>query len=118
MAKVLTQAALDNFKPSAQRREIPDAKVSGLQYVLQPSGAASWAFRFRWGGKTAKLTIGPYPALGLAQARDLARKAAADLAGGGPDPRAKKQAQRAAEAPADDLIEMVVERYIRDAKKK
>jgi len=117
MAKVLTQAALDNFKPSAQRREIPDAKVSGLQYVLQPSGAASWAFRFRWGGKTAKLTIGPYPALGLAQARDLARKAAADLAGG-TDPRAKKQAQRAAEAPADDLIEMVVERYIRDAKKK
>jgi len=118
MAKVLTQAALDAFKPSDRRREIPDAKVSGLQFVLQPSGAASWAFRFRWGGKTAKLTLGPYPAIGLAQARDLARKAAADLAGG-KDPRAQKRAQRAAAAPALDLIENIVSEYVeRYAKKK
>ena len=94
MAKVLTQAAIDNFKPSAQRREIPDAKVSGLQYVFQPSGAASWAFRFRWGGKTAKATFGSFPQIDLKTARDLARQAASDVARG-IDPRARKLAARA-----------------------
>jgi integrase len=112
LAKVLTQVALDALKPSDKRREIPDGKVSGLQFVLQPSGAASWAFRFRWASKTAKATFGSYPLLGLSAARDLGRKAAADLANG-VDPRAKKQAAKAeAREPALDLIENVVETYV------
>jgi hypothetical protein len=41
MAKVLTQVALDALKPSDKRREIPDAKVGGLYYVLQPTGKPS-----------------------------------------------------------------------------
>jgi integrase len=118
MAKVLTQAALDALRPSIKRREIPDGKVSGLQFVLQPSGAASWAFRFRFAGKTAKLTLGPNPAVGLATARDLARKAAAELANG-VDPRAKKRAAKAeAREPALDLIENVVRTYIERYAKK
>jgi integrase len=119
MAKVLTQVALDALKPTDKRREIPDAKVAGLNFILQPSGKASWAYRYRFVGKTAKLTLGPSPAIGLAMARDLARKAAADVANG-VDPRAKKKAAKAeAREPALDLIENVVSGYIeRYAKKK
>jgi integrase len=116
MAKVLTQAALDALKPSDRRREVPDAKVAGLNFILQPSGKASWAFRFRWGGKTAKLTLGPSPAVDLPTARNLARKAAAELAIG-VDPRAKKRAAKAeARETAEsklDQIETVVEAFLR-----
>jgi Arm DNA-binding domain len=112
MAKVLTQVALDALKPTDKRREIPDAKVAGLNFILQPSGKASWAYRYPFAGKTAKLTLGPSPAIGLATARDLARKSAADVASG-VDPRAKKKAAKAeARQPALDLIENVVSAYI------
>jgi integrase len=58
--KVLTDAAVARFKPSTKRREIPDARAAGLHLVIQPSGARSWALRFRRpDGKSAKLTLGP-----------------------------------------------------------
>ena len=43
MAKDLTIKALENLKPGPARREVPDGHTRGLFYVLQPTGAASWA---------------------------------------------------------------------------
>ncbi len=115
MAKVLTQAALDALKPSDRRREIADGKISGLYFIVQPSGARSWAYRYKAGGKSRKLTLGPYPLVGLAAARDKARKAAAERVDG-VDPalakRAAKAEARVAAEPALDLIETVVESYL------
>jgi integrase len=55
----LTAAAVARLKPTAVRREIPDAGAAGLRLVIQVSGAKSWALRFRRpGGKLAKLTLG------------------------------------------------------------
>jgi integrase len=48
--------------------------MSGLYLVVQPTGSKSWAVRYRHGGKSAKHTIGPYPAFDLKQARDAAGK--------------------------------------------
>jgi integrase len=61
MAKThLTAAAVLRLKPAAVRREVPDAGAVGLRLVIQPSGAKSWALRFRRpGGRLAKLTLGP-----------------------------------------------------------
>src|SRR3546814_9190181 len=36
-----------------------DALLPGLYLVVQPSGAKSWAVRYRHGGKPRKLTLGP-----------------------------------------------------------
>jgi len=60
MAKMLTAAAVAKLKPLVGgRREVPDAGCPGLHLVIQPSGAKSWAMRYRRpGGKTAKLTLG------------------------------------------------------------
>jgi hypothetical protein len=59
-AKVLTDAAVRRFKPSSKRREIPDARAAGLYLVIHPSGARSWALRFRRPDhRNAKLTLGP-----------------------------------------------------------
>jgi hypothetical protein len=89
VAKILTQAALDAFEPVSKRREVPDAKAAGLYHVIRPSGARSWALRYRFGGKSAKLTIGPYPEIGLAEARNRATRARAQIAGGDDPAQAK-----------------------------
>jgi integrase len=112
VAKDLTKAALDNLKPGARRREVPDGHTRGLYFVLQPSGASSWAVRYRVAGRNRKLTLGPHPQVDLKAARDMARKALAQIAAGS-DPAADKQIKKtAARTSADDLVETALERYI------
>jgi integrase len=113
MTHALTVKAIENLKPSAVRREIPDGEVRGLYLQIFPSGKASWAFRYRFGGRTRKLTIGPSPEISLKDARDLARKAHGTIAGG-QDPAELKQARKAsARIPVDrDLIEKVAAQFL------
>ena len=115
MAKDLTIAALRTLKPAPSRREVPDGHTRGLFFVLQPSGAASWAYRYRHAGKPRKLTIGPYPAIDLKAARELAGEAAKAIARGD-DPAAAKQAAKItarSQARKDvDLVEKVVAGFI------
>jgi integrase len=87
----LTDASVKKYAAMAKRREIPDTRGPGLHLVIQPkpSGAKSWALRFRRpDGRPAKLTIGAVDlsdrktkdkpvigaALTLGQARELAIK--------------------------------------------
>ena len=44
-----------------KRLEVPDGKIAGLYLVVQPSGAKSWALRYRVAGAPKKFTIGPDP---------------------------------------------------------
>jgi integrase len=84
--------------------------------VIQPTGKAGWALRYRFGGKPRKLTIGDYPAIGLADARQKAIKAKSALADG-TDPaaakRASKAAKKAEKRAADDTVEKVIADFIR-----
>jgi integrase len=76
MARFLSVRSVESAKPNPKKRtEIADGAVSGLYLVVQPSGAKSWAVRYRHRGKPAKLTLGPYPRMGLADARDGAKEA-------------------------------------------
>ena len=115
MAKALTALAIDKMKAPAARREIPDGKVPGLYLIVQPTGAMSWAVRYRYQGKSRKLTLGACPAIGLNGARKLAGQALARVAAGG-DPAGEKQATmqeaRDAERERRDNIEMVVDTFV------
>ena len=72
MAKALTVQSVERLKPDRNKRlEIPDGLLPGLYFVLQPSGVRSWAMRYRHTGKSRKLTLGPYPVLGLGAAREV-----------------------------------------------
>jgi integrase len=117
-SKPLTQKALDAIRPSAARQEISDAPLPGfsgrLRFVMQPSGAASWIVRYRHIGKPRKLTLGSYPRIGLAQARQDAREALRTI-GDGRDPAAERKASKAAAAlpsPGPETVAAVVEEYI------
>ena len=73
MAKALTTKGIDALKPDPDKRiEIPDPGLSGLYLVVQPTGAKSWAVRYRFAGKPAKLTLGRWPVMTLAAARKAA----------------------------------------------
>jgi Arm DNA-binding domain len=114
-ARILTQAFLDSIRPSDHREEYPDARAPGLRHTVQPSDARSWEFRYRFAGKSKKVTFGGYPALGLGAARGRAAKATASIADG-IDPaglkRAAKAAAKAASKPELDEIERVVGLFI------
>lgn len=91
MAKALTVAALEKLRPDPKKRlEIPDGLLTGLYFVLQPSGKRSWAVRYRAHGKPRKFTLGAYPALDLANARAQAKDALQRVQLG-EDPAAEKQ---------------------------
>lgn len=114
MATNLTAKGIESLvrNPPKSRAETADAKARGLYLIVQPSGAATWAFRYRAGGRSKKLTLGPYPAMDIATARIKAAQAAVDLANG-TDPAYRKQADKAALQPKDaELVENVVALFI------
>src|SRR5215831_20303515 len=103
MAKKLTAKTIENLRPGPRRREISDG-ASGLFLVMQPSGAKSWAVRYRYDGRPTKLTLGPWPRLTLAAARKGAADALNELANG-IDPSGSKKAakQKTAESEANTV---------------
>jgi integrase len=110
---VLTELGIKSLlaKLPAKREEVPDGKGRGLYLVIQPSGAVSWALRYRADGSSRKLTLGQYPALGLATARKRAAEALGQVAGG-KDPARTKTAARAAAKAETDKVERVVELFV------
>lgn len=111
VAKELTALAIEKIKPGPARREIPDGRVGGLYFIIQPSGKRSWAVRYRFGGKPWKFTIGAFPAIDLKRARVLAGDAK-DKVAEGKNPGAEKKATKTATIPANDIVETVAARFI------
>jgi integrase len=109
----LTIRSVEAIKPGPVRQEIPDSFLPGLYLIQQPSGAKSWAVRYRHQGTPRKLTLGAYPALGLKDARQLAGKALRGVAEGR-DPGREKILARAAKADSvDRTVEDFLERHVR-----
>ena len=97
MARALTVAALEKVKADPDKRlEIPDGLLTGLYFVVQPTGKKSWAVRYRAHGKPRKLTLGTYPTLDLAKARAAAKEALQRVQKG-EDPAAAKQDRKQAQ---------------------
>jgi integrase len=117
MPKALTVAAVAKVKPKLnpkRRREIPDGLLPGLYLIVQPSGAKSWAVRYRHGRKSRKHTLGSYPALELKDARDEARKALQQVQKGADPAQEKKIQRRRADVKADDfeaIARLFIERH-------
>jgi integrase len=112
MAK-LTAKAIENIKAGPVRRELPDAGCAGLYLISQPSGVRSWAVRYRYNGKPTKLTIGQWPAVTLAAAREAATAAQRALEQGNNPAKAKADAKIKADAAKADTLTAVCENYLR-----
>jgi len=115
----LTEAACQRLKaPPGERHDHFDALLPGL--ALRVSGPTSrspecrktWVVFYRYGGTLKRLTLEPaYPALGLADAREKARKVLQAVQHGH-DPAAAKQAIPREER-GPDTVEKVVDQFMR-----
>jgi integrase len=108
MRRGLTVRAVEAIRAAADRREIADGYLPGLYLVVQPSGAKSWAVRYRHKGNTRKFTLGTYPAIDVKTARELGSKALRMVAEG----RDPGQERAQARASQPDSIEATATQFI------
>jgi hypothetical protein len=70
-----------------------------LPTASSAQGSKSWHFRFCWGGKQPRISLGVYPEISLRDAR-ARRDEARNLVAKGIDPRVHRRQERAAAAAA------------------
>lgn len=93
--KPLTHARqADTAKPEAKTYHLQVG--DGLSLEITPEGAKRWRFRYSFLGKRKLISMGIYPAIGLAEAKG-ARDAAKKLLAQGKDPSEKRQEEKAAQ---------------------
>ena len=95
---MLTDAQCRTAKPREAAYRLTDG--GGLHLFVTPAGGKHWRLRYELSGKEKLLTLGPYPDVGLAAARDE-RQAAKALLRKGLDPAAEWKRQKVAGAAAD-----------------
>ena len=87
----LTDVQLRNWIKAGQ--PIAKADGGGLTFTLSAKRTATWVLRYRFGGKPRELTIGRYPEITLARARELATDARGKVQQGKDVAREKQQAR-------------------------
>lgn len=89
-ATLLTDTKIKSLKPRAERYRVSDS--DGLMLEIMPSGNKKWRYRYSlYGVRQAPLTIGSYPEISLAEARQQ-RDAWAKLVAKGESPKRAVQA--------------------------
>jgi integrase len=103
----ITKAARDVVS-AGERRDLSDAGCPGLRLRLTPGGAATWVLACRdREGRMRRFVLGRYEGkkgMGLADARNAARKLHVEIKNGAPDPIAEKRKALAIGRDAKDGI--------------
>lgn len=109
---VLTEKAIERAKPalSGQRYVLWDAVTPSLGLRVTARGHKSFILQRRVNGRMLKLTLGEYPALALATAREQAQEALRHIVKG-VNPRQAKPAPVRASGLRRDSFEAAVESY-------
>jgi integrase len=93
-----------------------DAYNPGFGLRVSAGGRRSWVLMYRHGNVKRRLTLGTYPALSLADAREQAGRALRAVQYDGLDPAAHKKAERAAET-FEELAQEYLERHAKREKR-
>ncbi|MCH7908448.1 MAG: DUF4102 domain-containing protein, partial [Candidatus Hydrogenedentes bacterium] len=118
-ARRLTQAAVDRIRPPSKSREQHfDSIVPGFCLRITDKGIRSWCFFYRLDGRLRNLTLGRYPALSLAQARQLARSARLTMEQGDDPQDLKKEAHRLKSDRRKNTFADVAEKFVENHSKK
>jgi len=96
----LTKALVEAMVPRAKVYRVPDVQVRGLFIQMTPAGILSWVMRFRLHGREKTHTLGRWPELTVALARQEALALLARI-GKGENPTDTRKAEREAETVAE-----------------
>lgn len=101
----LSDTKIRSIKPAEKPVKLSDEK--GLYLLIQPNGGKWWRLDYRMAGKRKTLSMGTYPDVGLALARerrDEARKLLAQDIDPGENRKAQKAAQQSRAANSFEVI--------------
>lgn len=87
----LTDTAIKKAKPGDKPVKLSDGK--GLYLLVNPVGSKLWRWKYRFLGKEKVMSLGAYPDVSLAQARD-GMGAARKLLASGTDPMAQRASDK------------------------
>jgi integrase len=93
----LTQMAI--VKATAKEKPFKLSDGGGLHLLVQPNGSKLWRIRYRFAGRENMLTLGAFPTVSLALARQKRDEARRQLAGGA-DPGVKRKLDKISAATA------------------
>jgi integrase len=114
--KKFTVNTIKALKPSNERKEVRDPECRGLYVLVQPTGAKSFAVRYRFDRKPVKLTLPR--GITLAAARKAAADALHEVEQGRNPSTAKRRAKEAQRVAAANTFKAVAESYLdRESKK-
>ncbi|MCI1898402.1 MAG: tyrosine-type recombinase/integrase [Enterobacter sp.] len=91
----LTARQVSTSKPMEKPYKLSDG--GGLYLLVNPTGSRYWRMKYRYAGKEKLFSIGVYPEVSLAEARDK-RNEAKRLLAAGDDPSEVKQAAKEAKS--------------------
>jgi integrase len=93
------------------RSDFFDSTARGLSLRVSGTGVKSWCYHLTRNGKRERITLGSYPAIGLADARRLAVEARAALEGG-EDPRDLVTARQRGAMTVSDLFDIYLTEHV------
>ena len=88
----LTDKKIQAIKPAAKEQKLSDGQ--GLYLLVSPAGGKHWKLKYYYQGTEKKLSLGAYPVVALAKAREKALEARR-LLDGGIDPSSYKKEEKA-----------------------
>jgi len=100
----LSEVKVRNAKPKENNYKLFDG--GGLYVLVTPSGGKLWHFKYRFDKKEKKLTLGTYPEISLADARQKREEARKQIAHG-IDPGAVRKAQKQAKTEETETFEVI-----------
>jgi integrase len=112
-----TDKGVAALRPMAERYETWEGGGFGIR--VSPRGKKAWIWVYHFAGRPRRMTLGSYPAMGLADAR-LKLAAARKLLEHGIDPGDREVESRRAERSAEtvgDLVEAYLEKWARPRKR-
>ena len=80
ISRALSDAKVRNAKPGEKPKKLTDG--GGLYLAVMPNGSKLWRYKFRLNGREGLLSIGAYPDVSLAAAREVHQAARVKVAAG------------------------------------
>ena len=104
----LNDTKIRSTKPSEKPMKLFDE--GGLYLLITPSGGKLWRFKYRFDGKEKLLSLGTYPEISLADARQRRDEARRNVAHG-VDPSTLRKAQKQSQTEETETFEVVAREW-------
>jgi len=105
----LTNTQIQNCKPQGKTVKLFDER--GLYLEVTPTGNRWWRFKYQFGGKEKRISLGVFPDVGLKDARDRRDEARKQVAAGIDPSELRKKAKIATVEKVENTVEVIAREW-------